>query len=100
MALIVAVPEPDDEMATEKAPVELFAGIVTVLGTVASAGLLLARLTAAPPLGVNPEKNNVADVWVVPVCTVDGLREIDSSVVPELSGGGVTVIEAVRVSPL
>ena len=74
VAAMVAVPEPEELMATGKAPVELNAGIVTDDGTVASAGLLLVSDTVAPPVGVNAENINVAEVLVVPVCTVAGLN--------------------------
>ena len=97
---MVAVPTADALMATWKAPVELFAGTVTVAGTVAMAGLLLDRLTVAPPVGVRAVKARVAEVAVVPVCTVEGLRLMDSSAPPGCGGGGaVTVMVAVLVTP-
>ncbi len=66
-AVMVAVPEADELIATPNAPVELFAGTVTVAGTVAREVLLLDSVTVAPPLGVRAENSRVADVWVVPV---------------------------------
>ena len=99
VAEMVAVPEPEELIATLKAPVELFAGIVTEAGTVARDGLLLDSVTVAPPEGVSPENTSVADVCTVPVCTVDGLNVIASRVVVLSEGGGVTVMVAVRVTP-
>ena len=48
---MVAVPTADALIETGNAPVELFAGTVTVAGTVAMDVLLLARETVAPPVG-------------------------------------------------
>ena len=101
VAEMVAVPAADALMATWNAPVELFAGTVTVAGTVAMAVLLLANETVAPPVGVRAVNANVAEVLVVPVWTVAGLRLIESSAPPGCGGGGaVTVRVAVRVTPL
>jgi hypothetical protein len=95
----VAVPDAVELIATSNAPVELIAGTVTVDGTVAIDGLLLDNVTVAPPDGVNAEKNSVADVRVVPVCTVAGSSEIEASEAAGCEGGGVTVMVAVRVTP-
>lgn len=98
---MVAVPTADPLIATWNAPVELLAGTVTVAGTVAMDVLLLASETVAPPVGVRAVNANVADVLRVPVCTVEGLRVIESSAPPGCGGGGgVTVMGAVRVTPL
>jgi hypothetical protein len=67
VAEIVAVPTADALIVTGKAPVELFAGTVTVEGTVAMVVLLLASETVAPPDGVSAVNDNVAEVLTVPV---------------------------------
>jgi hypothetical protein len=88
-------------MVTGNAPVELFAGTVTVAGTVAMDVLLLANETVAPPVGVGAVNVSVAEVLTVPVWTVAGLSEMESSAPPGCGGGGgVTVMVAVRVTPL
>jgi hypothetical protein len=95
------VPTADGLIVTGNAPVELLAGTVTVAGTVAIEVLLLASETVAPPDGVRAVNANVAEVPVVPVWTVEGLNVIDSSAPPGSGGGGgVTVMVAVRVTPL
>src|SRR3712207_3111330 len=99
VAEMVAVPDPDELIATENAPVELDAGTVTVAGTVARDGLLLASATVAPPAGVSAENVSVAEVWVVPVCTVEGLSVRLSSTAPEEVGAAVTVSVALRITP-
>jgi hypothetical protein len=86
---------------TGNAPVELKAGTVTVAGTVAIDVLLLTSETVAPPLGVLAVNDNVAEVLVVPVWTVEGLNVIEASAPPGWGGGGgLTVMVAVRVTPL
>jgi hypothetical protein len=98
---MVAVPTADGLIVTGKAPVELKAGTVTVAGTVAIEVLLLASETVAPPAGVLAVNASVAEVLVVPVWTVEGLNVIDASAPPGCGGGGgVTVMVAVRVTPL
>lgn len=98
---MVAVPTADWMIVTSNAPVELCAGTVTVAGTVAIDVLLLASDTVAPPVGVGAVNVNVAEVRVVPVWTVEGLSEMDSSAPPGCGGGGgVTAMVAVRVTPL
>ncbi len=95
------MPTADGLIVTGNAPVELLAGTVTVAGTVAIEVLLLASETVAPPDGVRAVNANVAEVPVVPVWTVEGLNVIDSSAPPGSGGGGgVTVMVAVRVTPL
>jgi hypothetical protein len=69
------------------------AGTVTLAGTVATAGLLLDRLTAVPPDGAADE-SVAAPVEGDPPTSVFGFRVIDAS---EL-GGAMTVITAVRVA--
>ena len=100
VAEIVAVPDAEELIVTSKAPVELLAGMVTLGGTVAMDVLLLDSVTVAPPDGVRALKDKVADVRTVPVCTVEGLSEIESRVVVDCGAGGVTVMVAVRVTPL
>ena len=86
---------------TWNAPVETNAGTVTVAGTVATAVLLLASDTVAPPLATGAANVRVADVPVVPVWTVDGSRVIEASAPPGDGGGGaVTVSGADRLVPL
>src|SRR5687767_1758934 len=88
VAEIVAAPDPDGLIVTGKAPVELSAGIVTVDGTVARDVSLLTSVTVAPPVGVSVENVRVADVPVVPVCTVEGLRDTLTRVAAACGGGG------------
>src|SRR5918995_6290790 len=98
---MVAVPAADGLIDTSNAPVELLAGTVIVAGTVAMEVLLLASDTVAPPVGVRAVNVKVAEVRTVPVWTVAGLRERESSTAPGCGGGGaVTVMVAVRVTPL
>ena len=78
------MPTAEALIATWKAPVELFAGTVTVAGTVAMEVLLLASETVAPPVGVRAVNATVAEVLRVPVWTVAGLRLIESSAPPRL----------------
>ncbi|MGH3462554.1 MAG: hypothetical protein ACRDP9_13905 [Kribbellaceae bacterium] len=97
---MVAVPAAEGLIVTGNAPVELFAGTVTVPGTVAMEVLLLASETVAPPVGVRAVNANVAEVLVVPVWTVAGRSEMESSAAPGCGGGGgVTVMVAVGVTP-
>src|SRR5688500_2187925 len=96
---MVAVPDPEELIDTGNAPVELRPGTVTLAGTVASGGLLLVSETVAPPSGVSVVNATVAEVLVVPVCTVAGLRVRLSSVAPVWVWGGVTVTVAVRWPP-
>src|SRR5215212_2269364 len=98
---MVAVPAADGVIVTSNAPVALLAGTVTVAGTVAMEVLLLASETVAPPVGVRAVNVNVAEVRTVPVWTVAGLSVIESSAPPGCGdGGAVTVMVAVRVTPL
>src|SRR5947199_167983 len=70
-------------------------GKVAVAGTLATPGLLLDRLTTAPPLGAGPLSVTVP-VEELPPVTLVGLRLSDESV----GGAGATVSEADRVVPL
>jgi hypothetical protein len=73
-------------------------GMVTVAGTVTTAGLPLERETRAPPLGAGrlsvtaPEEDN-------PPTTGLGLKLREARVGPPGGGWGVTVSEAVCVKP-
>jgi hypothetical protein len=100
VAEMVAVPTADDRIVTGNAPVELNPGTVTLAGTVATLVLLLLRETVAPSGAVFVVKKRVAEEKVDPVCTRDGVREIESSWPPGCGGGGaVTVSAAVLVTP-
>ena len=94
------MPDAEPLMATGNAPAPLLPGTRIDAGTVAFDVSLLARVTSAPPAGVGPEKKIVAEVDVVPVCTIAGSRNTESNVGAGTTGGGVTVSCAVRVSPL
>ena len=80
---------------TGKVAVVAPAGTVTLalLGTEATAGLLLERETAAPPLGAGPFRVTVPVGEEVPPVTLVRLRVSEERV------GGITVSEAVRVPP-
>lgn len=98
---MVAVPTADELIETENAPVETFAGTVTDAGTEAMDVLLLASETVAPPVAVGAVNASVAELLMVPVWTVEGLKVIESSAPPGWGGGGaVTVRVADRVTPL
>lgn len=71
-------------------------GILTLAGKVATAVLLLERETSAPPAGAGPLKATVPAEADLPF-TLAGFNVIELSVGPETCG--VTVSEAVRVSP-
>ena len=77
---------------TVKVALVALPGTVTLAGTLATPGLLLDRLTTAPPLGAGALSVTVP-VEELPPVTLDGLRLSAESV------GGVTVSEAVRVAP-
>ena len=77
---------------TAKLAVVLPAATVTLEGTVATALLLLERVTTAPPDGAGPESVTVP-VEAVPPTTEVGLR------LTELSVGAVTVKVADRLVP-
>src|SRR5437899_4794575 len=80
---------------TVKVALVALPGTVTLAGTLATPGLLLDRLTTAPPLGAGPLSVTVP-VEELPPVTLVGLRLSDESV----GGAGVTVSEADRVGPL
>jgi hypothetical protein len=67
---------------------------VTLDGTAATAVLVLESATTAPPLGAGPLRLTVPVEGVPPV-TLEGLRPSEESV----TGGGITVSDAVRVAP-
>jgi hypothetical protein len=73
------------------------AGIVTLAGTVATAALLLARVTTAPPLGAGPLSVTLP-VEGVPPTTPVGFSVSEVRVGPG-GGWGVTVSTAVCVTP-
>jgi hypothetical protein len=87
-------------IATLNAPAELNTGTLMLAGTVANAVLLLVSVTNAPPAGVGAVKKSVADELVVPVCTSDGSRKIESNEAVGCGGGGVVVSVVERVTPL
>ncbi len=70
------------------------AATVTLAGTVATAVLLLERLTAAPPLGAAPLSVTVPCEELPPV-TLVGFKVTDDNA----TAGGVTVSVAVCVEP-
>src|SRR5437588_629199 len=71
------------------------AGTVTLAGTAATLGLLLARETTAPPLGDGPLRVTVPVEDCVPPVTLVGFSVSDDRVVV----GGVTVRCAVLLAP-
>jgi hypothetical protein len=73
------------------------AGMVTLAGTLATAVLLLERVTRAPPVGAGPLSAKVPLEGDPPI-TLFGLSVSEVRVGPE-AGGGVTVRDAVRVTP-
>jgi hypothetical protein len=86
---------------TNVGPTQLLtpAGTVSVAGTVTAAVLLLENATTAPPLGAGTVSVTVADA-VEPPCTLAGLRLTVSRVAVGGGAGEVTVMVAVRVTPL
>ena len=72
------------------------AGIVTLGGTLTTAGLLLDRETTAPPLGALPLSVTAPDDDNPPTTGL-GLKESEVRVGPPAGGCGVTVSEAVCV---
>ena len=70
-------------------------GTVTVAGTVALAGLLLARLTIRPPGGATLVSVTVP-TELVPPTTVDGFSTTDESAA---EGAGFTVMVADLLTP-
>ena len=71
------------------------AGTVTLAGTAAILGLLLARETTAPPLGAGPLRVTVPVEDCVPPVTLVGFSVSDDRV----AVGGVTVSDAVLLAP-
>jgi hypothetical protein len=100
VAEIVTVPDTPGLIDALTEPCELNPATVTLAGTVASAVLLLDSVTTAPPAGVNAVKRTVTVVLAVPVCTVAGSRNTESTNAGGCGGGGVSVSVTDRVTPL
>jgi hypothetical protein len=77
-----------DAVETTKEPVKLFAGTVTVAGTLATAGLLLDRETATSVAG--PDDITTVPLDPLPPTTVDGFRSSEPS---PAGGGGVWAVK-------
>src|SRR5213594_103750 len=77
--MVTRVEEPTGLVLTVKVAVMPPVGTVTLAGTVATPGLLLDRLTTAPPLGAGPLSVTVP-VEELPPVTLVGLRLSDESV--------------------
>ena len=73
------------EVVIANDPTKLFAGAVTVAGTLATLGLLLDRLISAPPNGA-PVLSTTVPLEELPPTIVEGLMSID----PTPGGGGDT----------
>ena len=82
------------DVLTVKVALALPAGTVTLNGTLA-APLLLESMTCAPPAGAGPLSVTVPVEDCKPPTTLVGFSVSESTV----TGGGVTVSEAVRVVP-
>ena len=82
------------DVLTVKVALALPAGTVTMDGTLA-APLLLESMTCAPPAGAGPLSVTVPMEDCTPPTTLVGFKVSEETV----TGGGVTVSEAVRVVP-
>ena len=82
------------DVLTVKVALALPAGMVTMDGTLA-APLLLESMTCAPPAGAGPLSVTVPMEDCKPPTTLVGFSVSEETV----TGGGVTVSEAVRVVP-
>ena len=82
------------DVLTVKVALALPAGMVTMDGTLA-APLLLESMTCAPPAGAGPLSVTVPMEDCKPPMTLVGFSVSEETV----TGGGVTVSEAVRVVP-
>ena len=92
--MVTDLEEVTDVVFTVNVVLVVPAGIVTLVSTVAEALLLESEMTA-PPAGA--AEDNVTVPWeVLPPTTVVGLRAIELNA----AGTGLTVSEAVRVTPL
>src|SRR2546428_12668450 len=83
--MVTAVEEATGVVLTVKVALVALPGTVTLAGTLATPGLLLDRLTTAPPLGAGALSVTVP-VEELPPVTLVGLRLSDESV----GGAGVT----------
>src|SRR5712691_2932450 len=88
--MVTTVEEPTGLVLTVKDAVVPPVGTVTLAGTVAAPGLLLDRLTTAPPLGAGALSVTVPFEELPPV-TLDGLRVSAESV------GGLTTVKLVAL---
>jgi hypothetical protein len=84
------------EVLTTKEAMLAPAGTVTVEGTLATEVLLLESATCAPPAGAGPLRVTVPVEDCAPPITLLGFSDREATV----GGGGVTVREADRVTPL
>jgi len=93
-SVAVSVTCPTAFPGTIKATMALPAGIVTLAGTGATAGLLLLRLTTIPPAGAIPLRVTVnVDVPPKEIWNWLGVSAVS------VGGGGTTVSGAVRLAP-
>jgi len=96
--MVTAVDAVTALVLTVKAALVAPAATVTLEGTLAAAVLLLESVTSAPPDGAGPLNVTVPVEVCVPPITLVGLSVSDESVTAG-GGAGVTVIEAVLVTP-
>lgn len=87
------------DVVTVKLALVAPAGTVTLPGTCAAPGLLLESATTTPPAGAGPLSVTVPVEACMPPMTLDGLSVSEVRVTGG-GGAGVTVSEAVRVTPL
>jgi len=92
--MVTAVDEPTALVVMVKVALIAPLGTVTLAGTVATPGLLLDRETSAPPLLAGPVSVTVP-VEELPPVTLTGFRLSEERLM-----AGITVSEAVRVTPL
>jgi hypothetical protein len=91
--IVAVVTTPTGLVVIVNAPLVALAPIVTLTGTWAEAGLLVASVTTAPPPGAGPF-NVTVPVEDVPPRTLAGLADIDATT------AGLTVRVVLAVVPL